>query len=439
MKPRQVLLSVAAVLVGAGSFWAGRATGSVTGRARPVHDAATIHRPSTTAGLTTAERVDLGAVTVENLAQVEFAHAYELLREAPPAILSQWVARLEALSSSPKKTAAIRTFFKTLAQVDARLAMECASKLRRQETRATASEAIRGAAPAAEYPTLAELAVRPGGDPTEAMWLVPKWSLHDPAAAAQFSSKHLDKLRSDEVATLIGNWAAVDPAAARAWMKDLPPSHSGADVYLGLYSGWVEADRAAAVSDLAANAGDPLREKTIEYLAVKLFLESENAATMLTNALQDSGAAALVVEKIASYSTERTITLGGPEPAEIKAESVARWAITLPESLWMEHIGEVVARWDSNDTSGAAATWVRSLPWPTRDHVAAKFCAAFDWDQPQTAFDAAFQISDRQLREEALRAAVQRTESRERAEEILNQLQLSTSDAAELKKLVMEL
>src|SRR3954464_394902 len=43
------------------------------------------------------EPTDYSSVAIENLGQVEFDHAYELIRSAPREALSAWSKRLEAL------------------------------------------------------------------------------------------------------------------------------------------------------------------------------------------------------------------------------------------------------------------------------------------------------------------------------------------------------
>src|SRR5438067_455004 len=53
------------------------------------------------------EARDFARVTIENLGEVEFDQAYELLRSAPKEALLGWTKRLEGLPVAPRKTAAI--------------------------------------------------------------------------------------------------------------------------------------------------------------------------------------------------------------------------------------------------------------------------------------------------------------------------------------------
>lgn len=95
------------------------------------------------------EKVDLSAVKIENLGEVDFEQAYALLRSAGKETLVEWTMRLQALPTSPHKTAGITAFFKTLAQMDTGVAAELALKMDRHEPRWTAILAVTKAAPAA--------------------------------------------------------------------------------------------------------------------------------------------------------------------------------------------------------------------------------------------------------------------------------------------------
>src|SRR5438105_1346472 len=50
------------------------------------------------------EAKDFTRVTIENLGQVEFDQAYELIHSAPEEALIEWTRRLEAMSVTPRKT-----------------------------------------------------------------------------------------------------------------------------------------------------------------------------------------------------------------------------------------------------------------------------------------------------------------------------------------------
>ena len=75
---------------------------------------------------------------------------------------------------------------------------------------------------------------------------------------------------------------------------------------------------------------------------------------------------------------------------------------------------------------------------PTRDRVAAEFCLAFDWDDPQRSFAAGLRIDDRQLRENTFREVFKKVGSKKRARELLQRANLPPDQAAALERLLVQ-
>jgi hypothetical protein len=78
------------------------------------------------------------------------------------------------------------------------------------------------------------------------------------------------------------------------------------------------------------------------------------------------------------------------------------------------------------------------MPTPTRDRVAAEFCLAYDWDDPQRNFAAGLKIDDRQLRENIFRELFKKVGSKKRARELLQQANLPPEQAAALERLMVK-
>ena len=381
------------------------------------------------------EIADLSKVTIENLGQVEFEQAYGLLQAAPREVLSDWTKRLEALPVGPRKTAAITAFFKTLAQLDAKTAVDLALTLTRREPRATAASAINAATPASSLSEVARLltSVKSEGVPLSATELIEEWSWTDPVSTSQFVASHPEMANEVSLSLLLGNWAEVDPAAAKAWLDQLDASQQDPRVYRGFYAGWFEHDRPAALSHLIANAGDEKLDKAIEGVAHFLFSESPATARAFVLDLPEGHARKTAIDEITGDATGRFLR-GGPS---FSADAVAKWLFTLPADEWQDNLGLVVSKWSGEDPA-AVDHWLNDMPTPTRDRVAAEFCLAYDWDNPQRNFAAGLRITDRQLREQTFREVFKRVGSKKRARGLLQRANLPAEEAAALERLMVQ-
>jgi hypothetical protein len=383
------------------------------------------------------EMADLSKVTIENLGQVEFEQAYRLLQAAPREVLSDWTKRLEALPAGPRKTAAITTFFKTFAQLDAKTAVDLALTLTRREPRATATSAINAATPASSLAEVARLLASVKLDkmsvPGSAIDLIAYWSCTDPVSTSQFVASHPEMSDETGLGILLGNWAALDPAAAKAWLDDLDASRKDPFVYRGFYSGWFEHDRPAALNHLIANAGDEKMNKAIEGAAYTLFSESPATARTFVLDLPEGQARKTAISKITIEAAGHFLR-GSPS---FSADAVAKWLFTLPADNWEDNLGSVVSKWSGED-SAAVAHWMNDMPTPTRDQVAAEFCLAFDSDDPQRSLAAGLKINDRQIRENTFREVFKKVGSKKRVRELLQRANLPPEQAAALERLMAQ-
>jgi hypothetical protein len=384
----------------------------------------------------TSERVDLAKVTIENIGEVEFDQVYELLRSAPNEALLSWIRRLEELPVTPRKTAAIKAFFKTLAQIDAKAAVDLALGMERAESRWTAIGAVGVATPAGDleevarmYMTINETRIAIVGD------LVGTWSATDPEATARFLGKYPGKVENDELTPFLANWAALDPTAAREWLAEAEPARRDPGAYASLYSGWVLHDRAAALSDLATHAADKTFAKAIERVTENLFTDSAEAARAFILNLPDAAAQEAAVSKVTGHITN--VYLGGGDPLKLKADEVAKWLFTLPENLWQKDIGSVIDEWAREDQPALEA-WFTQMTPQMRDRLLAEQCGALNSNIPGTGLRAGLRISDPALRQDTFRRVFQDWAEKVK-EELFQRAELSDEELRELKKTLQRL
>ena len=393
-------------------------------------------RSSAKAGLSATELADFSNVRIENLGQVEFDHAFELLHSAPKEALTAWTRRLEMLPVTPRKTAAISVFFRTLAQIDTRAAVDLALSMERTDPRWMAIGAVDVAAPLANLPEVARMYTAIN-ETRQALVgdLIAKWSMTDPEATARFLASYPGKVTNDEIARFIGNWVALDPAAATQWLLETDASRRCPRVYADFYAGWMLKDRMAALEDLAARGGDKIFKKAIQTVSENLFTDSPDAARSFVLKLPTSAAQKAAVDQITLHITG--LFLGSGDYLHLKPDEVAKWLFTLPDDLWHKEIGYVIERWADKDPSAVDA-WLNQQPPQTKDRLLAEQCLAFNWNVPTAGFKAGLQIRDRELREETFRE-IFKDKVEEGKEELLQNADLSGEEAAELKRILKNL
>lgn len=372
-------------------------------------------------------------VRIENIGQVSFEQAYEFLHNASPEALMHWAGQLEKMPTGPRKTAAITSFYKVLTQVDTKTAVDVVLSTGQRDARTTAFRAIKGAAPASGLPEVGRLMIdlKARGYATTDLML--EWSRFDPLNASKFAAAHLEDIDSNGLQLLLTNWAAADPAAAKTWLDQLDPKRQEPDVYEGFVGGWLESDRTAAVSYLVEHAGDQKFGRAIERAALELFAESQDTARSFVLNLPAKAKDA-AINQIEAYATGRVF---GSE-IEFPVEEVAKWIFAMPQDVWGDHIGHVVRSW-SDKSPDAVEAWMNAMPINVRDQVAAKFCLAYDWEEPQRSIEAGLRITDRRLREQTFQGLVKQVGTLKRARELLQRVNLSSRDEAELNRIVNSL
>jgi len=337
---------------------------------------------------------------------------------------------------TPRKTAAISVFFKTLAQIDTKAAVDLALSMERADPRWMAVGAVDVAAPLANLPEVARMYTAIN-ETRQALAgeLIAKWSMIDPEATARFLASYPGKVTNDEIARFIGNWVALDPAAATQWLLETDASRRCPKVYAEFYAGWMLKDRTAALEDLEAHGGDKIFKKAIETASENLFTDSPEAARSFVLMLPTSAAQKAAVGQITMHITG--IFLGSGDYLHLKPDEVAKWLFTLPDDLWHKEIGSVIDRWADQDPSGVDA-WLNQVPPQTKDRLLAGQCLAFNWNIPTSGLKAGLQIRDRELREETFHE-IFKDVVEDRREELLQQAELSGEETAELRRILEKL
>lgn len=384
----------------------------------------------------TSDAIDFTNVTIENLGEVEFDQAYELLRSAPKEALLSWTKRLEELPVAPRKTAAIKAFFKTLAQIDARTAVDLALGMERTDPRWTAIGAVSVATPAADlsevarmYTTLNENKFAVVGE------LIARWSATDPEATARFLASYSGKVPNDEIAAFLWNWAALDPAAATAWLVNTDANRRDPGVYAGFYDGWRLSDPTSALTDLATRAVDKTFHKAVRNVTENLFVDSKEAARAFILTLSGREAQEAAVDEITGHFTR--IYFGSADPLKPKPDEVTKWLLTLPDDLWQKEIGHVIEQW-ANEDEPALEAWYNQMSPKMRDRLLAQQALAFHWNVPKDGFQAGLRISDPELRQNTFREIFKEM-SEEGRQETLQKADLSAEQAGEIKRILEHL
>jgi hypothetical protein len=378
---------------------------------------------------------DFSHVRIDHLGELPFLQGYEFIKSASPEALKQWATDLENLPVGPHQRAAIKDFFRVLAQVDTRSAVDRALDLSTRDARAIATKAIQAAAPPEGFPAVAQLLANKRSEKGDPVDFTETWSSVDPISASKFVERDLDEADRTEGAMLVAeNWAVHDPAAAKAWLNQLDPKYTKKSAYAGLVSGWIYSDEEGAIHYVIANAAEKRMSEAVTLVAKMLFTDSKDRARDFVNALPDDKARDKAVDEIAANASGRVLF---QEPGDsLPADEAARWIITLSPDLQERHLGPVVAYWQGEHPEAVQA-WLSTLPPETHDRAAAKGCLAWSWNREsvQGNLEMGFAIKDRQLREETLREFIAGVKSSEGGETKLAALKLSQAEKAELRRI----
>ena len=353
-------------------------------------------------------------ITIRNIATVPFSELYDVLKAASREQLLAWAHDLEQMAEGPRRTAAIRTFYKSLIQIDPAIALAAVAQIKEKWIQRQAASALLTTAPESIWGDLAEF-FETVPFPRDS-WEDPirNWSRVDPVAVSHFIENHPKKLAKDErdddrVITLLGEWAEIDPSAAKEWL-DADPSRQTEEARSTWVMGFAEHDRPAAANFLIAHATEENFAEAIRRFTYGLFLDAHDQMMSFVFQLPPEQAR-MAVENVAEKTAG--FYLHAPEGYRRPPVEVANWLVTLPTDFWTGAIGKVIGTWLLFDAP-PAIRWVEQMAPRERDIALADLCRAPEEHQfggrPEEVVAKIVQlglnISDPKVRDESLAAAL---------------------------------
>jgi hypothetical protein len=314
-------------------------------------------------------------ITVRDIATVPFSELYDILKSASREQLLAWARDLEQMPRSQRQRAAVGAYYKSLVQVNHRVAIEAVLSAKNLFARDAATDAMMKAAPESIWADLAEMTAQmpyPGRGYADDN-LIPNWSRVDPVAASRFVEKHRFRMgislpgdEHDRVVSLLNNWGEIDPIAARNWIEE-DASRQTADAFRAFLTSWGHVDPAAAIDYAIANQQRPNFEAAINELVYEFVRSAKQDATRLILLLPPEQAKA-ALKNIANVTNPHEINPNIERPLDYQRPpgEVARWMITLPVELWKGSIGRVAEGWLNHDDESAKA-WLAQLQPEQRD------------------------------------------------------------------------
>ena len=431
-----IALGLLAIVLALGGFHAGRRSVDAAAIAKTVSlESGNIVHNVPAPKQTLFER-EQNRIIIRDLATVPFSELYDILKSAPREQLLAWAADLEQMPHGPRQRAAVTAYYKSLVQVNHRIALEAVFRAQNLNMRDLAISALTQAAPESTWGEIAEAMTslpypRRGTGPEDLIW---NWSAVDPLAAAEFINTHRVADEDRRLFSLFSNWGQIHPLQARDWL-DAHPSYQTKGAFWALVSAWADTDRPAAVHYLLENASRPEFGDAINGLGYDFFLKEKDQATGLMLLLPPAQAKG-ALQHLAHTTT--AVILGLPSDYQRPPEEAARWMTTLPVDLWKDAIGELALGWVKRDAA-SATRWFDQLQPDLRNVAIASFCRTADSDAADWALTLGQTITDRKLRDSALgQFARSLRDARQEAIEAVNELPISEEQKAYLLRVMPE-
>ncbi len=393
---------------------------------------------------------DYRKVTIQNIATVPFSQLYDVLRAVSREQLLAWARDLEQMPRGPHQRAAVAAYYKSLIQVDHRVAIEAVLHAQNLAARDVASDAMTKAAPESIWGDLAEMVEQMPfpGRLFDGADLIENWSRMDPVAVSQFIERHPltagkgypEPGDDSRISSLLSNWGAIDPAAARKWLE-ADASRQRPDALQSFLTGWGRVDRAGAIDYAVANAGEPKLGGALNELVYQFVRFAKDDASRLIALLPPERAKA-ALKNVAEITSPKVDNYPERLPDyQRPPEEVARWMITLPMEFWQETIGPVAAKWMDEDSASATA-WLNQIRPDLRDAAIVSCCRAAmsDYHSREGAIEVGLTISDQRQRDAVLGALVRSIETSTpgamSASERINDLSISAEQKAYLRAFI---
>jgi hypothetical protein len=443
-----VILGLLAAGLAVGGFHVGRQ--SVDAAALSKHTAETrVESPNLFQRDGVLAENPLGQGSVREIATVPFSELYDVLKSASREQLLAWARDLEQMPRGPRQRAAVNAYYKSLIQVDHRVAIEALFQSENLNMRDLAIDAMTKASPESIWADLAEMTTQityPGR--LFSGYVIKNWSRVDPVAASEFIEMHplnAEQMRPDgedvRVVSLLGNWGEIDPSAARNWLE-ADASRQTKDALRAFVTSWGRVDHAGAIDYAVANASRPDFESAINDLVYDFVRSAKEDASSLVLLLPPERAKA-ALKNVADITNPEVVSFNPDRPPDYERppDEVARWMVNLPVEVWNESIGQVAQAWLREDAL-AATNWFDQLHPDVREVVIVSLCGTRQSAPREHVVKLAWTIRDHGMREKALRTVAGSLRiyraNREEAIEAVNDLPISDEQKAYLRKIMPE-
>ena len=359
-------------------------------------------------------------VLVANVASVSFGELWDVMRGGAPSKRAEWAKEIEQLPPGPRRNAALKSFYKIWAELDPTAALSALEKIQDKRMQSWAFYAAVDAAADSALPAFAELQNRLGyrTNSLSGRTVISRWAVADPPAVAKFLEAH-PQTNADFFLDVTYNWTESDPEDAAEWFTKLKlpalsdPRYPRAEdrrrleAARGLLQAWLDKDQSAAAAFVATHANDRDINTALAEFTGALFTKSHDQAATFINSLSDETSQHAALTELMKYIGGRRIALieGGdeeePEEPDIPSEDVPSWLVTLPTSLWIDQVGQILDSWDQKDRS-AAESWLKGLSADVRTKAITDYSAKASAEQAPRVFDLTALIGDTSARRNAL-------------------------------------
>jgi hypothetical protein len=421
MSARPIALIFVIASVAALAFAGGRmsATGQVPATANDVArgESPPLEEPEPSTGATAPPEL-------RDVAYASFDRIYQTLKSASPEMLAVWVKDLEQISPSPRRLAALCSFFKTLMEINPIAARDLFLQLKK-ENRWVVMREMKDAVPPRAMRQFAEVLLGFKRDEISGCSYdllreaIGEWSKTDPIATKQFLEEHREAEVARYFPALVRNWAAYDPEAARAWVAGQiesrralpkvthPEGEMSSDEWewqdlrgtmtTSWIEGFLENDREAAVNYLLTTKDADLSDAT-RSAAGALFIESPDEARAFILHLPAERQA----EAIVGVTLQADRFVYGDADDEIRSpEFVTNWMLQFPEELWGERIWQVLREWQYKNAENMWG-WIAELPAASQQTVVAEYKPYISGDDADKELESVMNISAPALRDQLL-------------------------------------
>lgn len=359
-------------------------------------------------------------VLVANVATVSFGELWDVMRTSAPEKRVRWAHEIEQLPPGTRRNGAVKSFYKIWAEIDPNAAVAALEKIQDKRIQSRAFYAAADAAADSAMPRFAELEnrLRYRTNSFSATAILSRWAAADPRAVAEFLETH-PQTNAGFFMHVTYNLANTDPEKAAEWFTRLKlpalndPKYPRAEdrrrleAARGLLDAWLEKNSHDAAAFTAIHATDPDIRAALSEFGGELFARSHDQAATFIRSLPDDDSRRAALGEIMKCVGDRVIAIreGGddeePEDPEIQARDVPPWLVTLPSSLWIDHIGQILDSWDQTDRS-AAKSWLQSLSADVRTKAITDYSAKASSEQATRLFELIPLIADTTARRNAL-------------------------------------